>query len=146
MNDARPTAGLTRGRAALAAAVLSGALLLAACGSSASSTAKPAFCSNVTALKKSISDLPTAVTGGVSSLKTQLTTIEGQVASIVPSAKSDFPSETQALSNSLATLETQIKHLSASPTVPQIAAVGLQAENTVKAAQSLITATKSKCS
>jgi ABC-type oligopeptide transport system substrate-binding subunit len=130
----------------LAVAAVAAAAALAGCGSSSSSTpAKPAYCSNVTALKKSINDLPSAVAGGVSGLQTALAKVQTQTTAIVASAKSDFPQQTQALSSSLDQLEKTVKGLPSSPSASQVATLTLQATSTVNAAKSFISATKKKC-
>jgi hypothetical protein len=130
---------------ALVATVIAAALL-AGCGSSSSSTpAKPAYCSHVTALKHSINALPSAATGGVSGLKTQLTTIQSEAQSVISSAKSDFPQETQALSSSLSALDKTVKGLKSGVSATEIATLTAQATAAVDAAQHLISATHSKC-
>jgi hypothetical protein len=128
------------------AAIAIAAALLAGCGSSSSSTpAKPAYCSHVAALKHSINALPNSATGGVSGLKTQLTTIQGEAQSVISSAKSDFPQETHALSTSLSALEKTVNGLSSGVSATEIATLTAQATAAVDAAKTLINATHSKC-
>jgi hypothetical protein len=125
---------------------LSAAAVLAGCGSSSSSTpAKPAYCSNVAALKKTIKDLPSSASGGVSGLKSALSSVQTQAQTIIPSAKSDFPQQTQALSSSLSQLEKTVKGLSGTPSLTDIATLTQQATAVVNAAQSLVSAVHSKC-
>jgi hypothetical protein len=125
---------------------VSAAVVLAGCGSSSSSTqTKPAYCSNVANLKKTIKSLPSAASGGVSALKSTLATVETEAQSIIPSAKSDFPQQTQALSSSLSQLEKTVKGISGTPSVSEIATLAQQGTATVNAAKSLISATESKC-
>jgi hypothetical protein len=121
------------------------AVAIAGCGSSASSTAKPAYCSDVAALKKTINDLPNAASGGVSGLQSALEKVKTQTDAVVASAKSAFPQQTQALSSSVDQLEKTAKGLKATPSVSQIATLTSQATSTVDAAKALINATHSKC-
>lgn len=114
------------------------AALIAGCGSS-----KPAYCKDRSALQKSVSSL--TVTGGVSALKTQLQTIEGQVKSLGSSAKSDFPTETTAVDNAVSTLERQVKALPSSPSASQLASVAVAVKDTVSSVSAFVSATKSKC-
>jgi hypothetical protein len=120
--------------------------VIAACGSSSTSSAKPAYCSSASALKKSISNLPTAITGGASSLEAQLRTVESQVTAAVSSAKGDFPQETQAMSNALAELKKTVQGLPASgPSASQLATLATQGTAAVTAIQAFVNATHSKC-
>lgn len=114
------------------------AALIAGCGSS-----KPQYCKDRSALQKSVSNL--SVTGGVSALKSQLQTIEGQVKSLGSSAKSDFPTETTAVDNAVSTLERQVKALPSSPSAGQLASVAVAIKNTVSSVSGFVSATKSKC-
>jgi hypothetical protein len=128
----------------LALAVVT-AVAIAGCGSSASSTAKPAYCSDIAALKKTINDLPSAASGGVSGLQSALAKLKTQTDAVVASAKSAFPQETQALSSSVDQLEKTVKGLSGSPSVSQIATLTSEATSTVDAAKALINSAHSKC-
>jgi hypothetical protein len=114
------------------------AALIAGCGSS-----KPAYCKDRSALQKSVSSL--SVSGGVSGLKSQVQTIEGQVNSLGSSAKSDFPTETTAVTSALSTLETQVKALPSSASAGQLASVAVAVKNTVSSVSAFVSATKSKC-
>ena len=114
------------------------AALIAGCGSS-----KPAFCKNRSALQQSVTNI--SVSGGVSSLKTQLQTIQGQAKSLASSAKSDFPDQTTAINSAVSTLQTHVKALSSSPTPAQLAAVAVDVKNTASSVSDFASATKSKC-
>jgi outer membrane murein-binding lipoprotein Lpp len=117
-------------------------LLLAGCGSS-----KPGYCSKVNDLKKSVQDLPNVnvVQNGTSGLTSALQKVESNAKAVVSSAKSDFPNETSALSNSLNGLAQAIKNLPSSPTAGQIATIAGQASATVTAVKNFSNATSSKC-
>src|SRR5580700_1156993 len=78
---------------------------LGACGGNS----KPAYCGDRTNLQNSVKGLPGAITsGGVSSLKSQLTTIQSQATSLVNSAKNDFPSETSAITSAMNALKGSV--------------------------------------
>jgi hypothetical protein len=148
----KPLNGMTRessrdgaGRAWLrvpAVTVAAVALIaLAGCGSS-----KPAYCSTRTSLENSVKNLPSSVSSsGISSLPSQLTTIEGQATTLVNNAKSDFPTQTSAVKSSVDTLSSAVKALPSSPSATQLAAVGLDAGNVVSSVKSFSDNSKSKC-
>ena len=115
------------------------AALIVGCGGSS----KPAFCKNRSALQESVTNI--SVSGGVSSLKTQLQSIQGQAKSLVSSAKSDFPDQTTAINTAVSTLQTHVKELSSSPTPAQLAAVAVDVKNAVSSVSDFTSATKSKC-
>jgi hypothetical protein len=125
--------------AMVAAAAL---IALAGCGSS-----KPAYCTTRTSLENSVKNLPSSVSSsGISSLKTQVKTIENQATTLVNQAKSDFPTQSSAVKSSVDTLSSAVKALPSSPSATQIAAVGLDASKVVSSVKSFSDASKSKCS
>ena len=132
------TLGSVTRRLVLCGLTIGLAALIAASGSS-----KPAFCKSQDALQKTVTSV--SITGGVSSLKTQLQTIEGQAKSLVSSAKSDFPTETQAIDSAVSSLQTSVKALSSSPTPAQLASVGVDIKNTITSISAFASASKSKC-
>jgi hypothetical protein len=118
------------------------AITLAACGSS-----KPAYCSARSDLQNSIKGLTSLnVSSGVSGLKAQLSKIQTNATTLVNQAKSDFPSETSAISSSVSKLETAVKSLSSSPSAGQIASVASAATGVVSSVETFYNSTKSKCS
>ena len=125
-------------RRCLAALLMAAALAIGGCGSS-----KPSYCDHVTKLKGSISGF--SVSGGISSLKTQLNGIASQAKSLVSSAKSDFPTETSAIDSSISKLQTSIAAITSSPTPAQLAIAASDAKGVVTSVNSFSTATKSKC-
>jgi hypothetical protein len=142
-----PTPGVSRrstarGLGLIAAACIT-VLLLAACGSS-----KPSYCSSVSNLEKSVESLKgvNVISGGTSGLKSALQKVENSAKSVVSSAKSDFPTETTAVSDSISALATSVKQLSGTPSSGQIAQIATQAGATVNAVTNLVSSTKSKCS
>lgn len=121
--------------AALATAVVA---VAAGCGSS-----KPAYCGDVSNLKKSVSDI--SVTGGISSLKTQLQKIETNAKAVVSSAKGDFPTETSAIQTSVTSLQNGVSAVGSTPTPAQLASIAADAKNLVNAISSFSSSTSSKC-
>ncbi len=119
------------------AAVCAG--LLAGCGGSG----KPAFCGDLSSLQKSVTGIN--VSGGVSSLKTQLGQIQTDAKNVVSSAKSDFPDQTAAINSSVTKLQASLKAIPSSPTPQQLATVASDIKAVVDAVNSFVSASKSKC-
>ena len=119
------------------------ALVAAGCGGSD----KPAYCSNVSDLQQSVDDLKGVKleSGALSTLQTDVKTVQSDADAVVSSAKQDFPNETSALKSSVSTLSTAVKQLPSSPTAQQLAALVPDITNTVTAAKNLSSATKSAC-
>jgi hypothetical protein len=119
-----------------------GLIALAGCGSS-----KPAYCTNRSNLENSIKGLTNLnVSSGISGLQSQVQKIENDASALVSSAKSDFPSETSAVSSSVDMLTSAVKGLPSSPSAGQIASIASDAANVVTSVKNLINATSSKCS
>jgi hypothetical protein len=119
-----------------------GVIGLAGCGSS-----KPSYCSNRTNLENSIKGLTSLnISSGISGLKSQLQKIESDAKALVNSAKSDFPSETSALTSSVDSMASAVKALPSNPSAGQIAAVATNAASVVSSVKSFTDATSSKCS
>lgn len=122
----------------MACAVAASVVALAGCGSS-----KPAYCGARTNLENSVKGLTSS---GVSGLKTQVTTIQSDATTLVSSAKSDFPTETSAITSSVDALKTAVAGLSSSPSAAQIATVTKDAASVVSSVKSFTDASSSKCS
>jgi hypothetical protein len=133
------TSGTVTRRLMLCVLLVGVVALIAGCGSS-----KPAFCKNVSELQKSVKNI--SASGGLSSLKTQLQTIETQAKGLVSSAKSDFPNETTAIDTAVSQLQTNIKALPSSPSAAQLAAVALDIKNAVTSVSTFASTSKDKCS
>ncbi len=126
---------------ALALAV---ATVLAGCGGSS----KPAFCSSLNDLKTSVQDLKNVdvIKNGTSGVTAALQKVQSSAKSVVSSASSDFPTQTQAISGAVTTLETTVGELKSSPTQPSlIAALPAQVSALAKSVQTFATDAKSKC-
>ena len=130
----------TRVPVAMVAAVA--LVALAGCGSS-----KPAYCSDRTNLNNAVKNLPSVTSSsGISGLKSQLKTIESDATSLVNAAKSDFPTQTSAITSSVDTLASAVKALPSSPSSAQITAIAADAASVVNSVSSFSDASKSKCS
>jgi outer membrane murein-binding lipoprotein Lpp len=125
-------------------ALVAAALIAAGCGSSNS---KPAYCSDVSNLKKSVDNLKSVQlkSGALSTLQTNLEEVQSDANAVVSSAKQDFPSQTSALESSVSSLSTAIKQLPSSPTAQQLASLVPRISSTVTAAKNLESATSSAC-
>jgi hypothetical protein len=131
-----------RRRASVALIALSvSALLLSACGSS-----KPAYCSSVSNLQKSVKSLSNFnIQSGPSAFVDDVKAIAADAKSVVSNAKSDFPSETSALSSSVNALANSAKQVSASPSRETITALASEVPAVINSAKNLQNATSSKC-
>jgi hypothetical protein len=114
------------------------AVALAGCGSS-----KPAYCTDRTNLENSVKGLTSS---GVSGLKSQLKQIQTDATTVVNSAKSDFPSETSAITSSVSALKNSVTALPSSPSAAQIATATRNAASVVSSVKSFVDASNSKCS
>jgi hypothetical protein len=129
-------------RVPLAFATTATVVALAGCGSS-----KPAYCTDRTNLSNSVKGLTSlTVSSGISGLKSQVTTIQGDATTLVNSAKSDFPSQTSAITSSVDALKSAVAALSSSPSAAQIATVTKDAASVVSSVKTFTDASSSKCS
>jgi hypothetical protein len=132
----------TWARAAVALVAVAGVVAMAGCGSS-----KPAYCTDRTNLENSIKGLSRPdLSSGLSSLEAQLKKIESSATTLVNSAKSDFPSETSAITSSVDSLESAVTQLASDRSAANIAAVTADAASVAKSVKSFTDATNSKCS
>ena len=132
----------------LVALVIGGALL-AGCGSSGSSTSnQPAYCSAISSLESSVKALPSAddvKQNGVSELKSALTKVQQDTATVVAEAKSAFSSQTTALKSSVDTLSSTVDQITGSPTPQVIAQLPAEISAVATNAKNLQSAGSSKC-
>jgi hypothetical protein len=118
-----------------------------AAGMSACSSSPPAYCSNRENLQSSVNGLKNLnSSSGVSGLKAQLAKIQTDATNVVNSAKSDFPSQTSAITSTVNALKSSVSALSSSPSASQIATVTKDAGNVVTSVNNFISASNSKCS
>ena len=124
---------------ALAAA---GLIAVAGCGGSD----KPAYCSDRSDLQDAIEGLPNAAkSGNLDNLRSQLQTVESDAKTLVSSAQSDFPTETDAISKSLKTVRDSVDALPPNPTPSDLVTVATGAASVVTAVRDFSDATSSKC-
>jgi phage-related protein len=137
------SSGLRRPRMLLGVVMcLALAPLLTACGSS-----KPSYCSKVSDLTQSIKDLGSVkvVQNGTSAVTSAVDKVKSNADATISAAKSDFPSETSALTGAVDSLATSIKQLPSS-TASTLPAIPGQIAAMTSAVTNLANATKSKCS
>ena len=128
--------------ASIACAAAVGLVALPGCGSS-----KPAYCTDRTNLENSVKGLSSlTVSGGLSGVQAQLQKIQSDATALVNSAKSDFPTETSAITSSVNAFKNAVKALPSSPSAGQIATVVSDASNVVSSVTSFVNASKDKCS
>jgi hypothetical protein len=106
-------------------------------------SSKPGYCTDRTNLQNSVKGLTSA---GISGLKTQVKQIESDASTLVNSAKSDFPTETGAITSSVDALKNSLATLASSPSAAQIATVTQNAASVVSSVKSFVDASNSKCS
>jgi hypothetical protein len=131
-----------RPRLLAAAVALTAAIAVAGCGGSS----KPGYCSARTNLENSIKDVSNlSLTSGVSGLQATFQKVQSDATAVVNSAKSDFPTETSAITTSINTLQSAVKALPSSPTPGQIASVATDAAAVVSSVKTFLDASASKC-
>jgi hypothetical protein len=121
------------------------AAVLAGCGGSSS---KPAFCSSMNELKTSVESLKNVdvIKNGTSGVTSALQKVQSSAKSVVSSAQSDFPTQTQAISGAVTTLETTVGELKSSPTQPSlIVALPGQVKALADSVETFVSDAKSKC-
>lgn len=117
---------------------------LAACGSSSSSD-KPAYCSDLSDLQQSVSDLKGVDVTSSGAVQAQLSKVKDSARALVASAKADFPQQTSAISSSVSALDASAKSLAAAPSAKGAVTVGQDVGSVVTAAQAFADATTDKC-
>lgn len=132
-------------RSVLATVTVGGiaAFTLAACGGDS----KPAFCDDRSQLEESIKAIPGLVgDADLSGLESQVQTVQDDATAVAESAQADFPSESEAVTNSVETLEKGINALPAKPSPAEYASVGLQAAAALSAIKKFNETTNAECS
>jgi len=129
----------------LVGAVLISALALAACGGSGSG--KPAYCSKIEDLKKSVTDLADikVVQGGATSVRDAFDKVRSNADAAIAAVKSDFEPQTTALSSSISDLSHSVNQLSSSPLTAATAIPG-EVSAVATAVTNLVDKTRSHCS
>lgn len=117
-------------------------LALPACGGSD----QPGYCSDRSKLESSIKDLANlSPSNGISGLRSQLQTIQRNANALVASARSDFPTETNAIETSVNSLASDVRALPSNPSTAQIASLASDASSVVSAVSGFVDATQSEC-
>jgi hypothetical protein len=131
----------TGARSALALVAVVAAATMAGC-----SSGPPAYCTNRTNLENSIKGLTDLnVSSGISGLQAQAKKIESNATTLVNSAKSDFPSQTSAITSSVDALKTSVQQVASGPTAANIATLATNAASVVRSVKDFTDATDSKC-
>ena len=127
--------------------VLPGAVLVLSALAAGCSSSKPAYCTDATNLKTSVSNLGNAdvAKNGLSSQQTALTSVQADAKTFASEAKSAYPSQTTALKNSLSSLDTAIKSAQSQPSLTTVAAVVSSITQVKTSANNLQNAAAGKC-
>jgi tRNA A58 N-methylase Trm61 len=96
-------------------------LVLVLVGAGCGGDDEPSYCSELNDLQQSVRNLGDVdiVAGGTNAVRDALAEVEASARSTVDAARSDFPDETSAISESISSLEASAQQLGASPTVEQ---------------------------
>ena len=126
--------------AAVLVLVLSG--LAAGCSSS-----PPAYCTAASQLKTSVHNLGdvNVAKNGLDSLQTALSKVQSNARTFAADAKSAFPSQTTALKNSLASLQSAISSAKGQPPLTAATAVVPAVTQVKNSASALQSAASGKC-
>ena len=140
------SAGARARRALLRFSLPLAAVFALAVASGCGDDSKPGFCADKSALEESIKALPGSVTSGnIGALKTQAQEVESDARALVDSAKSDFPSETSAITSSIDSVKTAIEGLSDSPSPADLAPIVTGAAAVGNAVNTFSSAADSEC-
>jgi hypothetical protein len=128
--------------------VLLPAVVLVLSGLAAGCSSTPAYCTDATNLKTSVSNLSNVdvAKNGLSSLQTALTSVQTNASKFATDAKSAFPSQTAALNTSLTALATTIKSAQGQPPVKAATAVVPAVAQVKTSASTLQSAVSNNCS
>ena len=99
-------------------------------------------------LKTSVESLKNVdvIKNGTSGVTSALQKVQSSAKSVVSSAQSDFPTQTQAISGAVTTVETTVGELKNSPTQPSlIVALPGQVKALLDSVETFISDAKSKC-
>ena len=144
-------------------AAVVGALVLAACGGSGNSggggntgggggnagggsSGKPSYCAKIDDLQRSVSDLASVkvIEHGTSSVRASVDRVKNNADAAVAALRSDFQSETSALSRSIDNLSHSVNQLSSSP-LSAVTAIPGQVSALHTAVTNLVDSARSKC-
>jgi hypothetical protein len=130
-------------RSLLVCAVAVGIVAPVSCSSSST---KPAYCTDRSNLQNAVNGLKSLnASSGVSALKSQVQMIQSASTALVNSAKSDFPSQTSAISSSVNALKSSVAALPSNPSAAAVATVTKDASNVQTSVKNFTDATSSQC-
>ena len=128
---------------------------LAACGdesktstpSPATSSATPAVCGDLDALQASVDKLTQVKIGenGLSTLSTELTSIQSEVQQLSKDAPAQYSTETNAVRSAVSSLKSSIQAASAAPSATSFGAVAADVKAVGSAVQVLSDAVSGTC-
>jgi hypothetical protein len=133
--------------AALAAVSLTGALLIAGCGSSS----KPAYCTQVTNFENSVKTLEgvEVSASNISTISTDVQKVATSASEMASAVKGEFAPQISSVKSSVAALEATVKGVASAPSASTLShavtVVPGQVEALEHSAAELKEATKSKC-
>lgn len=128
-------------RVLLACAIAIGIVALAGCSSS-----KPAYCTDRTNLQNAVNGLKSLnASSGADAWKSQVQTVQTAATATVSSAKSDFPSQTSAITSSVNALKSSVAALKSNPSRAAMATVIQDRSNVESSVNSFTSATSSQC-
>ena len=108
---------------------------------------QPSYCSELNDLEQSVRSLGEVdiVAGGTNAVRDALAEVEASSKSTVEGAKSDFPDETSAISESISTLKTSAQELGGSPSAEQAGRVVLDVKAVATSVNAFADATTEEC-
>ena len=126
-----------------AAVVLTASLTVSGCGGSS----KPAICSDVDSLKSSITDLRDVKleAGALATLQSDLTKVQSDLSKVKSEAKTQYAAEISSVEQAAASLGTNLKAASDTPSVASLAAVATDVSALGAALSALQDAVSSTC-
>jgi hypothetical protein len=137
----RAREGGTWARVLLACALAIGIVATAGCSSS-----KPAYCTDRSNLQNAVNGLKgLTASSGASAWKSQVQMVQSAATALVNSAKSDFPSQTSAITSSVDALKSSVAALSSSPSAAAVVTVTADASSVQSSVKSFTDATSSQC-
>jgi hypothetical protein len=137
----RARQGGTWARILLACALAIGIVALVGCSSS-----KPAYCTDRSNLQNAVNGLKSLnASSGTSAWKSQVQMVQSAATALVNSAKSDFPSQTSAITSSVDALNSSVAALSSSPSAAAVVTVTTDASSVQSSVKNFTDATSSQC-
>lgn len=126
-----------------AAVVLMASFTVSGCGGSS----KPAICSDVDSLKTSITDLRDVKleAGALATLQSDLTKVQTDLSKVKDEAKTQYSTEISSVEQAAASLSTNLKAASDTPSVASLAAVATDVSALGAALSALQDAVSSTC-